>query len=164
VKSEQVRPILYIGMLIIAGGGLQGWSARADKSSRKRLEFRLIAMADGIDDEATNAGFRTVGDPDTHLGSSKFEASDGETLITYDGEFRSSDEAKRYLDWTLARYSKTLTRAIKTDSQGKSVGYRAEVLLPPDRKESAVVWTNGVMFFEIIARSLADARELETRK
>ena len=151
-------------MLTITGCGLHGWSASSDKSARKRLEFRLVALAESIDDEATKAGFRTVGDPNTHLGSSKFEASDGETLITFDGEFRSSDEAKRYFDLTLARSSKTLTRAIKTDPHGKSVGYRAEVLLPGDPKESAVVWTNGVMFFEIIARSLADARELETRK
>lgn len=163
MKSEQVRPFLiFVGMLIITGCGLLGSSASPGKSIRKRLEFRLVAMADWIDDEATKAGFRTVGSQHTQFGSSEFEASDGETLIAYDGEFRSSDEAKSYFDWTLAKTSKTLPRAVKADPHGKSVGFRAQVLLPSDRKESAVVWTNGVMFFEIIARSLADARELET--
>ena len=152
------RSLILIGVLIVTGYGLESRSAGFDKkSTSKRLEFRIIAMAEIIDQEATKAGFRSDGFPLVHLGSSKVEASDGEILITENGEFRSPEEAKRYFDRKVARSSKILTHGVKKDSKGKSVGYRAEVLLAPDQKESAVLWTNGAWFSQITAKSLPDA-------
>ncbi|MGO8816485.1 MAG: hypothetical protein ACLQVG_17755 [Terriglobia bacterium] len=158
------KALIFIGLVIVTGYGLQARSASPEKkSSGKRLEFSIVAMADWVDEEATKAGFHTALDPDTHLGSTKFGASDGETLFTYDGEFRSPEEAKRYLDWTVARSSKILKQGIEADSKGKSVGYRAEVLREPDQKDSAVMWTKGATFRQIIGRSFADALELAKR-
>jgi hypothetical protein len=164
VKSQMLKKFLILtGALIVTGCGLEGRSSHLDNSTGKRLQFRIILLCDYGDEEATKAGFRTVPFSTTHLGCTQFEASDGEELFTYGGEFRSPEEAKRYLDWKVARSSKILAQGTKTDPKGKSVGARAEVLLPPDQKESAVMWTNGPMFREIIAKSLADAVELEKR-
>ena len=58
-----------------------------------------------------------------------------------DGEFRSWEEAKRYFDWKVARSAKILTQGIKINFKGKPVEYRAEVVLEPDQKQSAVMWT-----------------------
>jgi hypothetical protein len=155
--------LILLGALIVTGYGLKGRSAGSDKSTGKRLEFHIVAMADYVDEEATKAGFRAARLSNTHFGSTEFEASDGETLVAEDCEFRSPEEAKRYLDWKVARSSKILSQGTKTDSKGKSVGYRAEVLLAPDQKQSAVMWTNGATFRQIIAKSLADAMELAKR-
>jgi hypothetical protein len=99
----------------------------------------------------------------TRLGFTDFEASDGERVHAEDDEFRSPEEAKGYFDLRVARSSKILTQGIKTDSKGKPVGYKAEVLLAPDQKQSAVMWTVGATFRQIVAKSLADAEELAKR-
>jgi hypothetical protein len=165
VKSEVLRKFLIlIGVLIVTGCGLEGRSACPDKSTGKRLEFRIVMMGEMMDEEATKAGFRTpLFSDETRLGFTDFDASDGVRVHAEDGEFRTREEAKRYFDWKVARSAKILAQGIKTDSKGKSVGYRAEVLLAPDQKESAVMWTNGAMFRQIISKSLADAMELAKR-
>jgi hypothetical protein len=134
-----------------------------DKPAGNRLEFRRVSLCDYIDEEATKAGFRVAHLRNTHLGCSQFLASDGEELFAYDGQFPTPEEAKRYLDWKVARYFKILSRGIKTNRRGEKVGYRVEVLVAADHKDSAVMWTNGAMFYQIIAKSLADAEELEKR-
>lgn len=164
MKPEVLRKFLIlIGVLIVTGYGLEGRSAGPNKTTGKRLEFHIVAMADYVDEEATKAGFRALGLSDVHFGSTEFEVSDGETLIAEDCEFRSPEEAKRYFDWKVARSSKILTQGIKTDSKGKPVGCRAEVLPAPDQKRSALMWTSGATFRQIIGKSLADAEELAKR-
>jgi len=164
VKTEMLRKsLIFGGLLIVTGYGLQGRQSTRDKSTGRRLAFRILALCDTVDEEATKAGFRTTNSSRAHFGCTSFEASDGEKLFASDGEFRSPEEAKRYLDWRVARSSKILTQGIKTDSKGRPVGYRAEVLLTSDQKDSAVMWTNGAMFYQIIAKSLPDAEELEKR-
>jgi hypothetical protein len=155
--------LIFTGLLIVTGCGIEVRSLSADESTGKRLKFSLILVGDWVDEEATNAGFRTAGLPNTHLGCAEYEASDGKEVFTYGGEFRSPEEAKRYLEWKVARSSKILAHGIKKDSKGKSVGERAEVLLSPDQEDSAVMWTDGAKFREIISKSLADAVELEKR-
>jgi hypothetical protein len=164
-KSEALRKVLIlIGVVIVTGYGAEGRSASPDKSTGKRLEFRIVMMGEIIDEEATKAGFRTpLFSDETHLGFTDFEASNGETVHAEDCEFRSPEEAKRYFDWRVSRSSKVLTQSIKADSKGKSVGFRAEVLLAPDQKQSAVMWTNGATFRQILSKSLADAMELAKR-
>jgi hypothetical protein len=155
------KSVILIGVFIITGYVIAGPKSISEKPSGKRLEFRLVAVGDYVDEDATEAGFRTFGLADTHLGSAKYTASNGDMLITYGCEFRSPQEAKRYLDWKVARSSKTVRRGVKTDASGKSVGYRAVVLLAPDQKQSEVMWTSGPFFREIIGTSLADAEEFE---
>jgi len=120
-------------------------------------------MAEVDDREATEAGFSADGFGYMHLGSTLFKASDGEVLFIEYAELRSPEEARRYLDWNLAKSSKILTQGTKTDSNKKSVGYRAEVLRKQDQPDAAVMWTAGAMFRVIYARTLADALELEKR-
>ena len=163
MKSEVLRKLL-IGVLIVTGYGLEARSSSPDKSTGKRLEFRIVIMGEIIDKEATEAGFRTpLFSDETRLGFTDFEASDGVRVHAEDGEFRTPEEAKRYLDWNVARSSKILAQGIKTDSKRKPVGYRAEVLLAPDQKQSAVMWTSGATFRQMISKSLADAEELAKR-
>jgi hypothetical protein len=116
------------------------------------------------DTEGTKAGFHTALFSETRFGFTAFEASDGEKLTAMDGQFRSPEEATRYFEWRVARCLKVLKRGVRTDSKGKLVGYRAEVLLAPDQKQSAVIWTDGGTYFEIFSSSLADALELEKRR
>jgi hypothetical protein len=165
VKSEVVsKLVILIGVLIVAGCELEGRSVGPGKSTVKRLEFRIVMMGEMIDEEATKLGFRTpLFSDETCFGFTDFDASDGERMHAENGEFRTREEAKRYFDWKVARSARILVQGIKTDSKGKSVGYRAEVLLAPDQKESAVMWTNGAIFRQIISRSLADAMELAKR-
>ncbi|HMD83463.1 MAG TPA: hypothetical protein VKO18_02040 [Terriglobia bacterium] len=166
MKSEVLSKfVAIIGVLMVTGYGLDGRSSSPDKKSTgKRLEFRIVIAGNIIDQEATTAGFQTTLFPEgTNFGFTLFEASDGGKLLARDGRFRSPEEAKRYFDWSLAKSSKVLKQGVKTDSRGKSVGYRAEVLLAPDQKQSAVMWTNGPYFYQITSESLADALELEKR-
>jgi hypothetical protein len=164
MRSETLRKSLTLGgLLIVTGYGLQGCQSTRDKSTGGRLVFRILLLCDTVDEEATKAGFRTTNWSNVHLGCTSFEASDGEKLFAADGEFRSPEEAKRYLDWKAARSFKILSQGFKTDRRGKNVGYRVEVLLDADHKEPTVMWTNGAMFYQIIAKSLADAEELEKR-
>ena len=155
------KSIVTIISVIIICQGIAVPRSISDKPSGKHMEFRLVAVGDYMDEDATEAGFRTVGMNDTHLGSAKYTSSNGDTVFTYGCEFRSPEEAKRYLEWKVARSSKTVMQGVKTDATGKTVGYRVVVLLAPDQKQSAVIWTYGPLFREIIASSLADAEEFE---
>jgi hypothetical protein len=152
-----------IGVLIVSGYGLDGRSTGSDKKSiDKHLEFHVVSMGSIIDQEATKAGFQTtLFRAGANFGFTVFEASDGNKLLVRDGRFRSPDEANRYFDWSLERCSKVLERGVKLDSSRKPVGCRAEVLLAPDQKQSAVMWTSGPYFYQITSESLADALELE---
>jgi len=165
MKPQGLRKLLtFIGVLMLTGYWLDGRSSGpANESTAKRLAFRVTTMGEMIDRDGTQAGFHTAGSSDAHLGFTNFDASDGVKLIAMDGRFRSPEEAKRYLDWRVARASKILTEGTKTDSKGKPVGYRAVLLLAPDHIESAVIWTSGPVFHQIIAKSLPDAVELERR-
>jgi hypothetical protein len=155
--------VVIILVLMVSGYGRDGRSSSSDnKSTDKHLEFHIVSMGSIIDQEATKAGFQTtLFRAGANFGFTVFEATDGKKLLAQNGRFRSSEEAKRYFGWSLKRCSKVLERGVKTDSSGKSVGYRAEVLLAPDQKQSAVMWTSGPYFYQITSESLADALELE---
>lgn len=156
--------VILIGLLFATGCRVNDRPLTDDTPARKRLQFQMVGLCDYIDAEATKAGFRTTNLRNVHLGCTQFGASDGEVLVKYDTEFRSGDEAKRYLDWKVARSVKILRRGVKTDRKGESVGYRAEVQVTSDPKDSALIWTNGAFFYQILAKSLADAEEPEKRQ
>jgi hypothetical protein len=131
------------------------------KTDKKCEQFLRVLAAEMTDADATKAGFRTVGTSVTHLGATVVDAC-GERLTVQFGEFSSPEDAKRYFDWNVSRASKILVQGDKTDSKGKKVGYRAEIV-PQDQKGSAVVWTSGPVFRIIFGTSLKDALELEKR-
>jgi len=123
-----------------------------------------VKMEEMVDKEATDAGFRTAhASNETRLVLTDFEASDGVRMHYENGQFRSPEEAKRYLHWKVARASRILKQGVNTDSRGKSVGLKAEVVLAADQKDSAVIWTDGATFYEVISESLADAEEFAKR-
>jgi hypothetical protein len=155
------RLLAFLTVLTVTSSSPQARILGAEEPSGKRLEFRAAAMGEIIDGEATMAGFRTDGWDKTHLGTTLFNASDGEKLSIYYASFSSSHEARRYFDWKVARGGRILKQGAYTDAKTKSVGQRAEVLLAGDEKRFAVMWTSGSRFREIIARSLSDALELE---
>lgn len=165
MKTEVNRPfLLLIGVLILSAIGLECRLSGVGQPTGKRLEFQVLAMGEIVDSEGTKAGFRTVPFSKAHFGFTGFKASDGAKLTAMDGQFRSPEEAKRYFEWIVSRCPKILKRGVKTDSKGKIVGYRAEVLLGVDQKQWAVIRTNGAMFFQIVSDSLADALEFERQK
>lgn len=140
----------------------QAHSEAADgKTAKKCEQFLRISAAEMTDADATKAGFRTVGSSVTHLGATGVDAC-GERLTVQYAEFSSPEDAKRYFDWNVSRASKVLVQGDKTDSKGKKVGYRAEIVLQ-DQKGSDVMWTSGPTFRMIFGRSLKDELELEKR-
>lgn len=76
-------------------------------------------------------------------------------------EFSSSQDANRYFNWNMSKALKVFTQSSKADSDGKQIGYRAEVLVGPKPDAFAVMWTNGAMFRAIYSRSLPGARAFE---
>lgn len=92
------------------------------------------------------------------------DASDGEKVAIYHGEFRTADEANRYFDWYLKkRPAHVIKQEDRVGPDGKIVGRRAEFLLTSEGKVKtwAVMWTDGVHCIEVTAPSLECAQEVE---
>ena len=132
----------------------------AESDEKKPVTFSVTVMGEIIDRAATDAGFRTRLFPDeVHLGFKNLDASDGEKLVIRDGEFRTPDEAARYLD----RAERVITNGKKVNDKGKTVGRRAEVLLKSDSKTKTwvVAWTEEAYFFAVYAPTLECALQVE---
>jgi hypothetical protein len=155
--------ILFLAALAITIYEPQARSLWAQKPGGKSLEFRAVWMGEIEDIEATKAGFRSDGWDRNHLGTTIFEASDGERLSVDYAEFSSPQEASRYFDWKVGKCSNILKQGAYTDPRTKSSGQRAEVVPPRGKKTITVMWTAGTRFREINAKSLPDALELEKR-
>ncbi len=56
------------------------------------------------------------------MGFKRLDASDGEKLVIQDGEFRTPDEAGRYLDWSVQN------RARRVITREKSLTAKAKLL------------------------------------
>jgi hypothetical protein len=95
---------------------------------------------------------------------SMFDASDGVKLTAISAEFNSSQRAKEIFEDEIAKAMKLIEHGAKKDKGGKVVGDRARVLFKgnsPDASISALVWTQGKYFHEIISTSWTDIQELE---
>jgi hypothetical protein len=123
-------------------------------------KFRPTIAGEIDDGDATKAGFHTVSSSRTHLGFTGYEGC-GQTMTVQYGEFSSSQEAKRFFDWKVSKALKVFTQGTKADSDGKQIGYRAEVMVGPKQDALALMWTHGAMFRVIYSRSLTSARTLE---
>jgi len=161
VTDSMKRLLVFLAVLTVTSFAHQARLLWAEKPSGKPLEFRAVVMGEIVDGEATRAGFRTDGWDRTHLGTTIFQASDGEKLYVDYASFSSAQEARRYFDWKVARCKRILKQGTYTDAKTKSVGHRAEVVAAGDENGFAVMWTAGARFREIIAKSLPDALELE---
>lgn len=62
----------------------------------------------------------------------------GENMTVTYAEFSSSQDANRYLNWNMSKALKVFTQSSKADSDGKQIGYRAEVLAGPKPDTFAV--------------------------
>jgi hypothetical protein len=99
-----------------------------------------------------------------HLGFTNFKASDGVNLRVLYWDFGDENHAAEALEKQIARADKVVERTPKRNSDGKVVGERVQVVLPPvNHREplSAVFWTDGVSYHEIRSLSLKDILELE---
>lgn len=137
----------------------------AESAEKKPLSFHINVMGEIVDRAATEAGFRTRLFPnEVHLGFKNLDASDGEEIFIWDGEFRTPDEAARYLDWSVqSRADRVITHGTKVNREGKTVGRRAEVLLRSDSKTKTwvVTWTEEAHFFAVYAPTLECALQIE---
>jgi hypothetical protein len=136
-----------------------GDAAPTTRVPRKaKLKYERIMMGELIDNDATSQGFKTVGSDETKLAFTRFKATDGEILTLPDGEFSSPDEAKRYFDRMMTSGSlKIMKQGKKLNASGKSVGWRAEFALGPEKVESkswTIVWTKGTSFSRSTPSSL----------
>ena len=137
----------------------------AESDGKKPVTFTVTGMGEIVDRAATDAGFRTRLFPDeVHLGFKKLDASHGEKLVIRDAEFRTPDEAARYLDWSVQnRADRVITNGKKVNREGTTVGRRAEMLLKSDSKTQTwvVAWTEEAYFFAVYAPTLECALQVE---
>jgi hypothetical protein len=168
--ATKVSLVLLIGSL---GTGVHAFQSNAASNRKpveatrahRRLTFKNVSMGEGIDNEATAAGFESLeGGGSVKLALTAFKASDGEGLTVEHGIFRSPDEASRYFHWMIEKpATDILNQASKLDKNGRVIGERAEVVVKLPRASSAIMWTNNQHFFVILSPSLSDAVELEKR-
>ena len=76
-------------------------SARADDS--KPITFSLTLMGDMLDNRAAGCRLSDQSSSGVHLGFKKFEKPNGEQLWMHDGEFRTAEEATKYMELENAR-------------------------------------------------------------
>ena len=163
---------VLIGMLIVSANASQCDVASCDgellrvssASQKKKVKFKTVKVGEITDNKATSLGFESFGKNETVLAFTIFKASDGKTLTLQHGEFRSSDEAKRFLDWKISNSSKALKQEKKLDNNGRVIGFRAEVATAADaygKTSSAIMWTEEKEFYVILSGSISDALELE---
>lgn len=128
----------------------------ASCSDKRPLTFQVTVMAQIVDTNAQKAGFHTY-----RFGSTGFKASNGATLTLMYGDFKTNEEAKRFLEWTVQQCFKTLSEEMKKDRDGNPIEYRVELV--PEREQSLfeVMWVVGNTTRWIFAKSREDALELE---
>lgn len=113
-------------------------------------------MAEIVDTNAQKAGFDTY-----HFGSTSFRGSNNATLTLMYGEFKNTEEAKRFLEWTAKKASKVLAKEIKKGAAGNPIEYRAELVPEWDHSLVEVMWVVGNMTRWIVTKNREDALQLE---
>jgi len=154
------RAILH--SITAAAVALALWFAPAGAyaGGEKPLKFSVSAMAEAVDGNATEAGFRTESGNECRLALTSFNVSNGEGAAMVSAYFATADEANRYLDWRLKSDGEIKKQGPNTIA-GKLVGRRAVVLLKTNGWE--VIWTYGSTFRSFTSVELSVALELEKR-
>ena len=129
------------------------------------VTFRLTIRGEIEDTAATKAGFHTANFRTTHLGFSEYEASNGEKVVINNGHFGNTEEARRYFDWMLEKWTaQNVVQGEKLDRDGKTVGRRAEYSVESKGKNKrfwVVMWTEKEGFHLIHAPTLESVIGLE---
>ena len=116
--------------------------------------------------EFKNKGMGELTEDGVDLSFTVFEASDGVRLTAIHREFDSPLRAREQFDKEVAKARKIIERGKKTDSAGKVVGERAQIIARSSGRGKtvpAVLWTDGPHFYEIVSNSVQDILELEKR-
>jgi len=128
-------------------------------AKRKSLKFEIAMMADGVDDAATERGFRTQGWSDCHLALTSYKASDGPGVSVSSADFDKRDDAARYFELKLRGADEVIEQGDETDRNGERVGRRAVLLTKPDHRE--VMWTNAGIVRSFSSSELSVVLEFE---
>jgi hypothetical protein len=101
----------------------------------------------------------------THLAFTVFRTPDGTKLTATHHRFDSQLDAQNYFEKLIGKATKIVNKAQRKDASGAIVAQRAEaVIRGPARSEkavSAILWTDGSEFHEIISESSEDNLLLE---
>jgi hypothetical protein len=141
----------------------QSWLNPAGKS-----EARPQSQSAKTEVHFETTGLGEMRDEDgTHLPFTAYRASDGIKLTAIHGAFHSPLDAINYFDKQIGKATKIISRGETKDKSGKVIAERAEVILPvktgASESVSAVLWTSGVNFHEIVSESQEDNLQLERK-
>jgi hypothetical protein len=150
--------LAFLGVLLLLQSGVVSAN---EKYRNEKYKFKMTAMGEMNISGATNAGFHTRGWPYAHFGFTSLKASDGEGLTVYYGDFDSSEEATRFLDWKASNSFKVISRSTEKEPNGDLIEYRAQVLPEVDRTDLELIWVVGMSVHWIRGHTLKNALELE---
>jgi hypothetical protein len=129
--------------------------ALQSQSAKTEVHFETTGLGEMRDEDGTRLPFTA------------YRASDGIKLTTIYGAFHSPLDAMNYLDKQIAKATEIITRGQTRDTSGKVIAERAEVILPTKtgtaEPVSAVLWTSGANFHEILSASQEDNLQLERK-
>ena len=130
------------------------------------LPSGAAGWGDEVEDrDATQAGFSTRSFSNAHFYVDWEPLREGEWWKLTFADFGTPEEAKRFLDWKVARSAKILKQETETNPKGNTVSYRAEVEVVDEKNQPTIelMWVIRGHFRVISVRSLNDARDLEKR-
>jgi hypothetical protein len=171
--GSSARPVLYynprrsfemqksVAAFLIAcistlahSGPLPGAPATAQKpqaDGSAKIQFENTSMGEMRDKDGI------------HLGFTSYKGSDGSRVMVLYEDFESSAMAQKYFEKQISWAAKLIERKKKVDASKRVVGERAEILLRLDDTKTipAVLWTDGVKFYEIYSEARESVLELE---
>jgi hypothetical protein len=123
------------------------------RQTKEKLHFKIMKVGKFRDQDGT------------HLAFTSYQASDGVKLTVTHCRFDSQVEAHNFFGKQVGRATKVMNRTERRDVSGGVYIERAEVIFPDssgtNEQLSAIIWTNGPEFHEILSNSLKDNLELE---
>ncbi len=92
----------------------------------------------------------------TPLSFTAYKSADGVPVTVIYGTFSSEIRAVQELDGSVKKAEKIVNEGPSRDSLGNTVGKRAVLLVrnqPSNALETAILWTNGQFFYEVLSPS-----------
>jgi hypothetical protein len=92
----------------------------------------------------------------TPLSFTTYKSADGVPVTVIYGTFSSEMRAAQELDSAVKNAEKIVNEGPSRDSLGNAVGKRAVLLVrnePSNASETAILWTNGQSFYEVLSPS-----------
>jgi len=129
--------------------------ASQSQSSKTEVHFETAGLGEMRDEDGTRLPFTA------------YRAFDGIKLTTIHVTFHSPIDAMNYLNKQIGKATKIISRGETKDKSGGVIAERAEVILPTKtgtgESVSAVLWTSGANFHEILSASRGDNLQLERK-